>query len=700
MGRKRGCLFMEVGECLYPFPFKLSALFGSFIPVKIKSYLINLMGWEMPREIVVSNGRLAVAIDREMCVRDFFYPHVGLENHAIGHRFQTGIWIDGRFSWVGAGWEIGAEYLPETLVSRTRAMHRDMGVFLEVNDAVHSSQDIFLRKAAVHNCSGVRQRIRVFFTQDFHIYGTRIGDTVMYESLLNAIIHYKRKRYFLVSGNTSQRGSIFQIATGHKETTEREGTWRDAEDGTLSGNPIAQGSVDSVVSFEIDLQPGSKGVVYYWIACGRSFEEVKALDSRIKNTGAEQLLLETENYWSAWANRKEADLSVLPQEMVRMLKKSLLVMRAHVDRDGGIVASCDTDVLQFPSTDTYAYIWPRDGAIAAMAFDQAGFGEVSRQFFSFCHRAVSERGFMHHKYAPDGSMGSTWLASVDAEGRVQLPIQEDETALVIYALWKHFQKYRDVEFVESVYQNLVIRGTEFMLEYRDPWTGLPRPSFDLWEEKTGIFTWTVSTVYAALKAAERFARVFYDQPRQKALSRAAQEIKSAMIENLYDAGKGRFIKAIYPDGSRDLTLDSSMAATFIYGPFSAGDGMVEGTMKAIASGLWNSQGIGGLARYEGDNYQRASPVGPGNPWFICTLWLARWRIAKARSLEELQGAMELLHWTLNHSRPTGMLAEQMNPATGAPVSVMPLPWSHAEFVIAVQEYLRRRAELALAAGSG
>lgn len=638
-----------------------------------------------------------MAIDKDMRIRDFFYPHVGLENHAIGHKFQTGVWINGSFSWIGPGWEIDMEYLPETLVSRTRARHRDMGIFMDVNDAAHSSQDIFLRKAAIHNCSAQRQLIRIFFTQDFHIYGNRIGDTVMYDSLLNAVIHYKRKRYFLVSGNTSQRGGIFQIATGHKEISQLEGTWRDAEDGALSGNPIAQGSVDSVVSFEVDLAPGSIGEVYYWIACGRSFEDVKALDARIKGTGVEQLLLETENYWSAWANRKEADLNVLPQEIVRMFKRSLLIMRAHVDVGGGIVASCDSDVLQFPSTDTYSYIWPRDGAIVAMAFDQAGYGEVSRQFFDFCHKSISKRGFMHHKYAPDGSVGSTWLASVDSKGRVQLPIQEDETALVIYALWKHFQKYRDVEFVERVYQDLVVKATEFILEYRDPWTGLPRPSFDLWEEKTGVFTWTVSTVYAALKAAERFARVFYDKPRQEALSRASQEIKSAMIENLFDAEHGRFIKAIYPDGSRDLTLDSSMAAAFIYGPFSAGGVRVEETMRAIASGLWTTQGVGGLARYEGDNYQRIYPEGPGNPWFICTLWLARWRIAKARSLEELQGAMDLLRWTVNHSRSTGVLAEQMDPVTGAPVSVMPLPWSHAEFVIAVHEYLQKRAELVSAA---
>jgi GH15 family glucan-1,4-alpha-glucosidase len=652
----------------------------------------------MPREIVVGNGRLAVAIDRDMCIRDFFYPHVGLENHVIGHKFLTGVWIDGSFSWIGPGWEIGVEYLPETLVSRFRAKHKDMGVLLEVNDAVHSSLDIFLRKATICNRSAKRQRIRVFFTQDFHIYGDSVGDTVMYDSILNSIIHFKRKRYFLVSGNTSQRGSIFQIATGHKEISGLEGTWRDAEDGVLSGNPIAQGSVDSVVSFEIELDPGSRGMVYYWIACGRSLEEAKALDSHAKKTGVEQLLLETENYWSAWSNRKEVDMNILPKEVVRMFKRSLLIMRAHADTGGSIIASCDSDILQF-SRDTYSYVWPRDGAIITMAFDQAGFQEVSRQFFSFCNRAISEQGFLHHKYAADGSVGSTWLASVDSKGRVQLPIQEDETALVIYALWKHFQKYRDVEFVESVYQNLVVKATEFILEYRDPWTGLPRPSFDLWEEKTGVFTWTVSTVYAALKAAERFARVFYDKSRQEALARASAEVKKAMIENLYDPEHHRFIKAIYPDGSRDLTLDASTAAVFMYGPLLAGDNMVEETMKAITAGLCVASDVGGMARYEGDNYQRVYQSGPGNPWFICTLWLARWKIAKARSLEDLQEGMDIISWTIRRSQPAGVLAEQIDPVTGSPVSVSPLPWSHAEFVIAVHEYLRKHAELMSAANS-
>ena len=58
-----------------------------------------------PREIVVSNGRVLVALDNKMRIRDFFYPNVGLENHVDGHSFKVGIWTDNMFSWIDENWD-------------------------------------------------------------------------------------------------------------------------------------------------------------------------------------------------------------------------------------------------------------------------------------------------------------------------------------------------------------------------------------------------------------------------------------------------------------------------------------------------------------------------------------------------------------------------------------------------------------------
>ncbi len=54
----------------------------------------------------------------------------------------------------------------------------------------------------------------------------------------------------------------------------------------------------------------------------------------------------------------------------------------------------------------------------------------------------------------------------------------------------------------------------------------------------------------------------------------------------------------------------------------------------------------------------------GNPWFICTLWLADYRIAVAKQKEDLKGALEILEWTCKRALASGVLAEQVNPHDG------------------------------------
>jgi GH15 family glucan-1,4-alpha-glucosidase len=648
----------------------------------------------LPREIVLSNGRVFVALDTQMAVRDFFYPRVGLENHLVGHYSKLGIWADRKFSWINENWNVKMKYLPETLVSKCSARNQDVSLQLEINDAVHSFLDVYLRKLVINNEADQRREVRVFFSHDFHIYGKGTGDTAMYEPTLNSMIHYKQKRYFLIDGITDQDRGIYQFATGQKESFGKEGTWKDAEDGELQGNPIAQGYVDSTISFKLEIEPGSANTLYYWIACGRNFEEVKNIDSVVRKTGVEQLLLETENYWSAWSNKKILDLNVLPHDVAQLFKQSLLIMRSHVDNGGGIVSSCDSDLLQF-NRDTYSYVWPRDGAIIAMAFDMAGFPEVARMFFRFCDSAIDQNGYFNHKYSPDGSIGSSWHPLIDASGKIQLPIQEDETALVLFALYKHFQRYGDLEFISKVYPKLIFNTAEFLLSYRDPVTGLPKPSFDIWEEKAGVFSSTVSTVISALQAAAGFAKVFFDIERQEKLAEASAEMKKAMLTKLYDTKAQRFRKAIYPTGIGDLTVDSSVSLAFITGAFSAFSDEVSNSMRSVIDKLWNKTNTGGVARYENDEYHRVTRDTPGNPWFICTLWLARWYIATASSTEELDKGLNLLNWTAKHASPSGILAEQIDPHTGNPISVAPLIWSHAEFVIAVCEYLEKQKELSL-----
>ncbi len=308
---------------------------------------------------------------------------------------------------------------------------------------------------------------------------------------------------------------------------------------------------------------------------------------------------------------------------------------------------------------------------------------------------------MLHKYNPDGSLGSSWHPWVDGEGNMQLPIQEDETALVLWALWEHYKRYRDVEFIRPLYSPLIRRAGDFLASYREPHTGLPEASYDLWEERRGIHTFTVAAVWAGLNAAAHFARTFGDSGREDKYQAAQQEIKTAAVKYLYDEERNRFVRRVNVDRKTgnidvDLNIDSSVFGLFYFGMFDANDPRIVSTMEQVASTLWCKTDIGGSARYENDYYHQISQDVtnvPGNPWVICTLWLAQWHIARAESLTDLQKALEILGWVQKRQLESGVLAEQVHPYTGAPMSVAPLTWSHATVVMTIREYLSKLDEL-------
>jgi GH15 family glucan-1,4-alpha-glucosidase len=98
-------------------------------------------------------------------------------------------------------------------------------------------------------------------------------------------------------------------------------------------------------------------------------------------------------------------------------------------------------------------------------------------------------------------------------------------------------------------------------------------------------------------------------------------------------------------------------------------------------------------RFENDGYMRVSDDLPANAWFICTLWLADYYIARAAAKTDLQKALKILTWTTKRAQPSGVLAEQVHPTTGEPISVAPLTWSHSTFVATVMNYLQKLSKV-------
>jgi glucoamylase len=672
----------------------------------------------MPRDLPLGNGSLLVAFDQNYHIRDLYWPHVGQENHALGHAFRTGVWVEGQFRWFDDGqWERRLKYQHETLVTDVTLKHPDLRVAIQSADVVDFHENLLIRRMEVTNLAERDREVRLFFHHDFHIAGNDIGDTAYYEPERRAVFHYKGKHWFMLNGAvatgrkdpgpgwTSPENAfpglvvgIHQWACGLKEIRNLQGTWRDAEDGSLEGGVVAHGSVDSTVGFNLHIPAGKTGLLYFWMAVGTNFENVTTLNRMVRERGPQSFIDRTVAFWRLWLRTHLPDMDELPQAVRDQYERSLLTIHTQVDHGGAIIAANDSDISS-DVRDTYSYMWPRDGALVSHSLNTAGYLDLPRAFFQFCDRVHSREGYLLHKYNPDGSLASSWLPWSN-NGQKDLPIQEDETALVLWALWEHFARYGDVYFIKPLYRSLICPLADFLASFREPTSGLPLPSYDLWEERHGVLSWTVASVWGGLVAAAQFTEAFGETDRAKGYRKAAEEIKAGTEANLWQPSLNRFARMINRtvDGKWDIdaTVDASLAGLWQFGMYAPDDPKIIATMQAIREQLWVKTTVGGVARYTDDHYHQVSQDisnVPGNPWFICTLWLAEWLALTAKKPQDLIHALETLEWVADHALPSGVLAEQVNPYTDQPVSVSPLTWSHAAFVATVQTYLQARKRL-------
>jgi GH15 family glucan-1,4-alpha-glucosidase len=402
----------------------------------------------------------------------------------------------------------------------------------------------------------------------------------------------------------------------------------------------------------------------------------------------------TGDYWKAWLGANERSFADLSAEQVSLFNRSLMFVRAHVDARGGVLASLDSDMLNY-GLDTYSYVWPRDAAYATLALDAAGDTNVAKRFFEFCRELFGGEGYLLHKYRPDGSLGSSWHPWI-LDGRFQLPIQEDETAIVLWAFREHFRRSRDLEFLEAMYESLVEKPAEFMLQYRDPFTKLPQPSYELWEEQRGVSTYTSACVYGALSAAADLASVLGKVQEAQRYQIGAREIAEGIMAHLWDEKRHVFYKLFSGDEERvyDTAIDiSSPYGIFAFGVLPQNDPRLAAAFSASVRALSHGIPIGGVARYQGDQYGRVDTESAGNPWVNTTLWYAEFLIANAATESDFSKIRDIFSWVEARASRSGALSEQFDPRTGAGVSASPLVWSHVGYVLAVLKYLERKKAL-------
>jgi GH15 family glucan-1,4-alpha-glucosidase len=634
----------------------------------------------MGRPVVLSNGQLFVGLDETGLVHDFYYPYVGLDNlsNARSSQHKIGVWVDGIFSWVSDGnWQTKVLFEEGALISDITMYSASLGVTLTFHDFVDADYNAFVRRITIKNEVSQARDIRVFMHQVFEISRAGRADTAMYVPDDNYLLDYKGRCCLLIAGRIIGGADFDEFAVGNYNIEGKAGTFKDAEDGELSNNAVEHGGVDTVLRFRNQTAADSSFAIDYWIIAADSQTDAEVVHSRYKQQTLESRYYATRDHWKQWLEASESRLAVLPEQHRKAAISSMLIIKAHCDIRGSILASGDSSIFNF-GRDYYCYCWPRDGAYAVWPLLRLGQYEEAKKFFEFARDTLHRDGYLMHKYQPDRAIGSTWHPMLHGKHK-ELAIQEDETASVVFMIGEYYRMTGNRTYVETFYDTFISPCATFMAGFVDESTGLPHASYDLWEQRFLTSTYTVSIVIAALETAAELAEAFEHPADAVNWTKAAERIREGM--NALYHPEGYFRKGFLLQENGDLEYNDMLDISNLYGPYMYAqipfeDHRMVDTLAHIEKELLNTSPIGGVVRDQKDNYFLSKQQYKGNPWIVCTLWLAQYYCA----LKQTDKAVELIDWALARQLPSGALSEQFDPESGDVIGVTPLVWSHAEMI--------------------
>ena len=683
----------------------------------------------MSTSLVLGNGNMLINLDEQLHLTDFYWPHVGKNNHLMGHHIRTYFWDYGHLvSFEDTeSFKITPQYEKDSLSGRSIIESERFGLRILLENTVLPHKDVYIARYTVTNFWDMKRDMSFFLNHDFYLKEHNVGDTACWYPMANMLFHYKDNIYL---GIGSIRG-ISQYSCDQSHSNGGQGTLPDPETGRLKMYPIFRGAVESTVGFDMQIEGNSTQTFDYFIVCGHSIAECTDMMKYIRDQSVDHLIQDTANFWKSYIvtpienvrDREESmqELHDLVQDadriekVKRMFARSVGVVRTQIDNGGAVIAGNDSTHMKYLK-DNYCYLWHRDAALTINALDSLGYTTLSEKFFRQCADLLEPDGYFLHKYNSNGTLGSSWHPWVDAVGNPQLPIQEDETSTSLWALWKHYERHHNHELISELWDKFIKPAAEFLCDYRycksdneqpailkklqkfsdnkdglkDCFaeTNLPMPSYDLWEEQKGIFLYTCCSVYGALLGASILALKLGQHDEAEKYSKVAYEIKEAVIKNFYDEQSGHFIHALYKDYANNACaksdrIDSSIYGIWFFEMLPVDDPRVVHTMDWMEEALWNKNDIGGMLRYNGDIYYRGDPSHEGNPWYITTLWFAQYYLHRNESGK----AMKYLNWVLDHVNGTYLMSEQVDAITGVELSIKPLTWSHAEFIRTVCQIL-------------
>ena len=328
--------------------------------------------------------------------------------------------------------------------------------------------------------------------------------------------------------------------------------------------------------------------------------------------------------------------------------------------NGAIVAAnCSKEYFPKEAKD-YMYVWPRDASFTCVSTDILLMKHIQESFFDWCiNRAegFDDGNCLCQNYAVNGLKASA-------------NFQPDQTGSLLWAIWHHFKDKpkRAAKYVKLVKQAADGLCNKWKENHFDQVTN------DLWEERFTFpdlednFTYSLAACVKGLRCANNIV------PNKKWM-----EVADTMLRRLEKHFKSYFIRS-YGKLSDEKIDCSALGLIYPFDLFPPDDPRILATVRQVEEELVVR---GGLHRYEGDEYDGWMCEGlhrrkGAGAWPILNFWMT---ICQAK-LGNREKALRYYNWVLE--RVQDFMPEQIF-ENDVQVSVKPLCWSHAMFIIASRE---------------
>ncbi len=637
---------------------------------------------------------------------EIYLSPLGPEQQLLRRPARIGIALDQEFRWLPDRFEITTTMGERGPIGETRLLSRDLALEIRVETFIDVVLDVLVRRIHLRNIARQEREVTLYAHHDFRLTSPEPRDAAFLDAETGGIIHHGGRRSVIFNMETPLGVGVPLARVGSRRDPSDPGEAARVAEGFGAGPETAEGIVDSVGGVFLALRPDSGVTVDLWVACGESYADVRETDRALRREGVSRLLSRTRAHWGLWSTTGEMDDVDLPEDVARLYRRSLWVLRLHQDRGGALLSGLEPTVAERPHLDR-RFAWLRDGAVAADALGRAGYGFLARRYFEFCARAAREAGRPAAIFTADGSIGAAPRRAFAPrrtprrdEGPTAPPANLDGMGLHLWALARHFERERDVEFLSSLFEGHAAPMADTLIASLDPRTRLPGPALDPWEERVGQHAAVAAAVIGGLRSAARLAVGFGAGDRARRWAMAADEVERALVQELCPAGLGRFARSRdrrSEEARIDATLDAGLLWISLFGDLEPEDSRVKATVEAVRARLWVASGPGGLVPHETDP---TAPIEPADgsdasesPSLAATLWLALHAIRTARRREDLDPARTILLWAAARTGTTGLLPERLVARGAKDESPAPSMPAHAWFVETVLEFVERTREI-------